>query len=378
LQWGKEKEIRMKRRIGAVALAVVATVLAITGCSADPGTGTEDEVHTLRFTYHLPEDSLHSQAMAWWADEVEERSDGRIVIERYYSEGLCPLVEILACLNDGRADVTGMVTGNHPSELPSVSIVGIPFLSTNQGGFALALRALYEENEGFREEWERAGVIPLAFGPSSNAYLGGDFPIGGIDDLEGHSTRGTGYMQYAAEAIGLAPAQVPYAELYDALDRGVLDTWITSLDGVTGISLQEVTRYFVDPRSGMFTGQANPSISIAAYESLGEDLQQIIDEVSSDLVNVYIEDFFIPGVEADCEKVMPHIESFTTFSDADVAEWKEKLGDKAEQAWITDATNAGVDDAEGLLADFKRLIEENEAEFEEVPVVDICNSMKGN
>jgi TRAP-type C4-dicarboxylate transport system substrate-binding protein len=366
----------MKRRFTAIALAT-ATVAALIGCSASPGEeGEEGEVHTLKFAYHLGEQNYLAQATKWWAEQVEERSDGRIVVEAYYNESLCPFVDILTCLNDGRADLTSVATLNHPTELPSASIVGIPFLTTNQGAAALALRALYEENDSFNAEWEAAGVKPLAFGPGSNAYMGADFPIEGIDDLAGHSTRGTGYLQHAVTAIGMSPVQMAFGELYDALDRGAIDTWVTSLDGAAGISLAEVTGHFIDPRTGMFSGQANPTISAAVYDGLPEDLQQIIDEVSAELGEIYIEEFFLPGVLKDCETVMADVESFTELSDSDVEEWRDLASDLVESKWTEDVAAAGVQDPEALLDDFKRLLKEKEGVIEEVPVVETCNSFK--
>ena len=99
---------------GALRLSTLAAVGGITllGISAPPALAQEK--FTLRLTSPVPRGPAHVEAIQWWADEVEERSGGRIEFQIFYAGSLMGALETLPATRDGRVDGGYMSPGYWP------------------------------------------------------------------------------------------------------------------------------------------------------------------------------------------------------------------------------------------------------------------------
>ena len=96
----------MKKRIWMI---VAAAAMMITACQqaemeAEADTDTAEPV-VLTLANNLPSDSCTSAAIEWFADQVEERSDGRIHIEVYNDSALGDSFSCLEQLQYGSIDM---------------------------------------------------------------------------------------------------------------------------------------------------------------------------------------------------------------------------------------------------------------------------------
>lgn len=358
----------MNRRIYGSVLIIGLSATALAACGTDSApsdTWTLDYSGINRGTYH-------SSAFEWWVAEVEARSDGRITVETFWDESLCPYSDALACVADGRADLAIISPVDHG--LPIMTASTLPFMSNHEPAVGAAMYELYEQNDQFRAEWDNAGVIPLAFPAAHSAYLGTTEEVAGLDDLDGLQVRAVGYVQHAASAVGMVPASIAFSEIYESLERGVIDAWITSVDGSVSSGLPEVTDHVTALGTGVLTSIVNPAISKDVFDSMPTDVQDVILEVSAEYRERFVDEFFVPAVEEDCAAMMSEIESFTELPESEVEQWRETVGNDIADQWIETVEGAGVSDAAGVLDAYRDLLAKNETAIDDVDVVSICNN----
>lgn len=118
-------------------------------------------------------------------------------------------------------------------------------------GVSTSMEQLEEAIEAFRPELEKRvaekfNAKPLAVWPYGPQVFYCNAEIGGLDDFEGLKVRSyTSSMSTLLEALGATPVTMSFAEVYPALQRGVVDCAITSpTSGNTG-NWPEVTTHFL-------------------------------------------------------------------------------------------------------------------------------------
>ena len=269
------------------ASAACATLLLTTACGGSTAADT-DQTYNLRFaSYNVP-DAAEAQTTARWAKDVAEATDGRVTIEFFYQESLLTGVETLPGVADGRADMGFIADAYYPGELPLTTVVGIPFVTANPEAQGRAFIDLYANNEALKAEWENQGVHVLTWAPVPSNIVAVKDPMESLDDLQGRKIRGYGYVSQALEAADASAVGISQSEVYEALQRGVLDgTSGASLDIAVDRDYQEVAPHFVDVNSGNYAMTANV-INSGVWESMPQDIQDAITEVSESYLDDYL------------------------------------------------------------------------------------------
>jgi TRAP-type mannitol/chloroaromatic compound transport system substrate-binding protein len=102
-------------------------------------------------------------------------------------------------------------------------------------------------------------------------------PLKGVADLKGLKMRAAALAADSFAALGASIVTVPGGEIYQALERGVVDaaeyTWLTAN---FGLGMAEVTKYIVFPT---FSGGGNYDwfANMDAWKKLPDDLKKIVE-----------------------------------------------------------------------------------------------------
>lgn len=332
----------MSRRTTTLTALALAGGLALTGCS---GAGPDgEETFELQFaSYNVP-DAAESLAQKEWAKRVEERTEGRVKVEFFFQESLLGAAETLPGVADGRADLGWVATGYHPAELPLTSIVGIPFITQDPNAQNRAMSALYESHEDLRSEWEAQGVHVLGWNPSSANIVASKKEVGSMEDLASVKVRGYGYVSEALSLAGMNAIGLAQPEVYEALQRGVLDaTSGASLNIAVDRKFQEVAPYFVGLDFGTYSITADV-ISKRTWDSLPEDIQQVMTEVSAEQRDFYA-DFLEKQEDQACQDLLAAGGTPVVLPPEETQAWRELAGPEIRAIWEQDVAkaNPGVD-----------------------------------
>lgn len=362
-----------RRRLArwSAALTVLPLLAACGGGGTTSASGQNvggDESIKLSYASPLPKGGLN-YGFDWWADEVEKRTDGRVTFERHYAGSLFGVQETFAALGDGRVDVGWLGSAFFPAELPLFSIAGVPFQTDHPLGQAGAFYELWKSNEQFKAEWEEHGVRPLIFQPWSGGVMGTKKPVKDIDDLDGLRLRTVGFVAPAMKQLGVETVAIPTEELYEAIQRGVVDGYAPfSFDrSIVDAGVTDVAPYTLDPGIGHY---AQPPIAMSqqTWSKLPEDVQKVVVEVAEEFMFDKSLELYAQQQEETCAHIIKNGGTVTRFSEAQRDELRKRVGDVSLETWLKNAEKQGVERAaaekfhEEFLAEHERIAAENEYE----------------
>lgn len=345
-----------------LAALVGSTSLALAACGGGAGTAASDETYNLKFaSYNVP-DAAESKASKQWAKEVEKATDGRVKVEFFYQEALLTGAETLPGVADGRADMGYIAGAYYPAELPLSNVVGIPFVTDNAQAQAQTFQDLYANNDALREEWESQGVHVVTWAPVPPNIVAMKQPADGLGDLEGQKIRGYGYVSEALEIAGASAVGISQSEVYEALQRGVLDgTSGASLDIAADRDYQEVAPNFLDINYGNYAITAN-IINKQTWESMPEDIRSAIEQVSEGYLETYLAE--LDKLEkAACDELLDAGGSVTLLDESETADWESEAGPQIRQIWADDVTSSKPDaDTDAFYDAYTSTLEEYESQ----------------
>lgn len=327
----------------AVAVVAASAAVVVAGCGSSDtetaatgasGESTGGEQVELTFASYIGEAAPQSQALEWWADQVEQRSDGRITVKSYYQESLLKAADLLGGVADGRADIGYISNAYYPAELPLASVVEVPFTTSNAEAQARALKDLYDANEEFQEEWDAQNVRPLLFPAIGSNIVGARDAVEALGDLDGKSIRGLGLINEALQKVGANPVAIAAPEIYESLQRGVIDGYSGfAFEVIPALKLQEVAPHVTDTGLGEYTS-AIIIMNDDTYQSLPDDLRAVVDEVSDEAVERSLE-LLKEAEDATCDAITEAGGAVTRLSDADIEAWKDAVGESLVDEWIS-------------------------------------------
>lgn len=284
------------------AAAALATTVALVGCAGGAGSGEGDaasvdggfaEMEPITLITQSPYGPDHFMSKMWveYADVVEEKSEGKITFDISYASALVPVAEQEAALRDGLLDIAWSMPAYNPGELPvNAMLTEVAFL-TEQTPIVSQLQGYGSSEFGFtqpaiEDEITNAGFFPLITLVQQQPHyplLCASAPATTLDEFAGKRIRvpGAGWAT-EVEALGATPVNLPQAEVYEALERGVIDCAIVAFGNSAASGLFDVTDYWmVDTQVG-FQGWNSTQIIIAdrIWNELPAVAQQLLWEES--------------------------------------------------------------------------------------------------
>lgn len=321
------------RRAGSLRTSCAAlgalSVLVLAGCAeqgpaagGDAGEGvgygaTESEYRAafaqvdpivLNTQTPAPKGSITGSYVEKYLEAVTAWSDGKITFDVAYSNAIAPPAEIDDALADGRLDLGMVLPIYEPAEYPAnAALIESSFISDHSvitGTLhqnAWPLEVAYDTPEIMREFEERGAKLLLpTYTSGSNGILCSS-PHRDLDALKGTqiSVGGAAGVK-EVEGLGAAPVSVVYTELFESLQRGVIDCSLTSLNVATLAGIVEVAPHVViDPDAGFALAPGGMAISQATWDSLPLVAQQLMFDRMDVFIKANIVDKIWPStVEA--------------------------------------------------------------------------------
>lgn len=369
-----EGEAVKKRSRRARGLALIAALsvfgLVAAGCSGsaentpvsgnETGTDTASteaaETYVLRLASPVGPTTAQSKADIWWADEIEARTNGRVKVEFFYQESLVPATDILFAAGSGRIELGYTANAYHPSELPLSAAAGIPFSTKNAEAQVAAFTRMYEENEDFRNEWTSKGVEVLHFHVVTSNIMGTNEPVESLDWFQGKQVRSIGLATQAISAAGASPISISVAEVYESMQRGLLDAYSSvTFEVFTDLGLHEVSNRITD--FGLGTSILVATVVNADYwNSMPEDLRAIIREVDAEFLDNALRILGEVEVQA-CKVLLDSGGSVAILDEGEVQTWRDRVGSTIDDIWLEGAGPNG----EEFLAQFRQILSEEES-----------------
>ncbi len=316
----------------------------------------------IRYADYGPNRGSRAEALQWWADQIEERSGGEVTVEFHWGGALLGGKATLNGVSTGVADAGTVIGFFTPSELRGYNIGDLPVENSDEW---VGLRALFElanENPVLQEEFDGSNVVYLSNFTTGPIQLICTQPVPDVAALSGLKVRASGPYGKALADLGADVQRMSQADVYPALDSGLIDCNQNYYYSMLAYKQYEVADHVVELDWGQ-----NMSFGIFmnknSYEALSEANRQVVDAVSDDFID-HMAQVMIEELEADRAKMVEGIDgesiTVTHFSEADRQKVLE-AGQKQVEAWVAEAEDAGMAGAE-LLADYRERIARYAAE----------------
>jgi TRAP-type C4-dicarboxylate transport system substrate-binding protein len=177
--------------------------------------------------------------------DIEARSGGRLKFEMFYGGSLTPLREALGGLQRGAYEGMVGVLGWWAGMDARFNIAaGCPFLARDTDDYDNLIRTT-----------DLSKMIDRACGRFNTVRVGWDVldgyqiltkikPVRKLEDMQGLKIRAGGIAdKLALKKLGAIPVDVVTAEIYPALEKGVIDGAILNESSTTAYKLEELIRY---------------------------------------------------------------------------------------------------------------------------------------
>jgi TRAP-type mannitol/chloroaromatic compound transport system substrate-binding protein len=278
-----------RRRFIATASGVVAAVAARALVDA-PAVIAQPKIKWRMSTAWTPALDVLQGAAQRLARVVEETSGGRFQIEVYPGGQIMPPLGCFDATSQGTIEAFMAVPSYWagPTKEPALEwFMTIPFGMNPQG-----MAAWYYEGDGLKL-WEEAyapfNLVPRPGFPNG-PQMGGWFrkKITTSGDYKGLKIRMAGLGGKVIDKMGGTAVLTPAAEIYPALERGVIDAaeWVAPHDDIK-LGLHRTARYYYYPGWHEPGTTTEFGFNRKAYEALPADLRRVLDHAAA-AVHLYV------------------------------------------------------------------------------------------
>lgn len=214
-----------------------------------------------------------------FSDAISEATGGNFKVNIHLGAGLAPPKEAIDGIKIGAFQAAGIVEGWHPGKVPTLGILGLPFLPLGDS-FDIQSRvafAYYDHPEVLKDglRWNTRFVMPLLV--PGYEITGRGNPPAAIADLKGRRIHAPGGFGAALKKVGVIPTSIP--EYYGALERGLLDGVVINHPANIGFKLYEVsTWYSTNLRLGILPVVVG--VSQTAIDALPPQYKKLVNEAA--------------------------------------------------------------------------------------------------
>ncbi|MFQ5784464.1 MAG: hypothetical protein ACE5H8_06540 [Alphaproteobacteria bacterium] len=332
---------RGTRRRGA-ALAGLAFCVLTGAARAEP-------VELRLFHAASPKSPAHTLFLKPWAQEIKARSKGRleIVVEPRPS---AETPDLLAALDDGRADLVWTAPGSVPGRYPASEVFELPFMA---GSAEVASQAAEESLRGpLASEFADLHVILLHAGAPLWLH-GAGTPMRRLEDLRGKTLYApTSRIRAALAAWGAVPVTLAGpAEAAAALADGRIDGALLSFGEALPAGVAASARFHAAPGRppGLFVTLYMLAMNKARYEALPDALKRVIDDSAGPALADRVGRTFDAVEKLDLKRGRVAGQVFYRLGDRELRRWRA-AAQPAIDDWIAERDAAGEDGAALLAA----------------------------
>ncbi|WP_028308742.1 TRAP transporter substrate-binding protein DctP [Desulfitibacter alkalitolerans] len=221
----------------------------------------------------------HHQYVLDFADRVYELSGGRLEIEVHPRDAVVPHWESTEVTGQGVLDMTMDWPGVWSGRDVGFNLFAPPPMSLTEGWQVTSWFYDYGVIDIMREAYGEYNLYIPGVTYWQQESLHSTKPIRNVSDFRGLSVRTPpGITADFFQAMGAAPVVLPPAEVYSALDRGVVDAgeWVTPA-GNFSAGYHEVAKYLIWPSPHQNTATIYVAVNKDSWNALSDELKAIFE-----------------------------------------------------------------------------------------------------
>ncbi len=213
-----------------------------------------------------------------WTREVAKASNNQLTIRLFPAMqlgGRPP--DLYRQLVQGISDITFTLPGYTSADFPLMALTELPGTAESAADGTQKIWKLFDKY--LARDFKGSKVLML-WNSDSASLMSRAKPIRTLDDLKGMRIRTPSAAQSAQlEALGAIPIDMPANQIYNNLDRGVIDASMIPMSAALDFKLIEVVKYFT-VNAPLGRSPFLVAMNASRYEKLPADLKKVIDDTT--------------------------------------------------------------------------------------------------
>lgn len=277
---------------------------------------------------------------------LAEKTGGNFVLDLKYGEVLSGPKENLEGVQAGAFEMAMFCAAYDPSKVPLVSGLELPFIPANAKGYQerVAIEEAYIHQPAVLKELEKWNAYPILMGtlPSWGLMGRGEVPKS-LKDLDGRKIMASPQEGKIYSNFGAVTTSIPSVELYQAMDRGVVDAvsfpWTYAF---FTYKLDELSKWWTTDLGGLTGRGTCPYVANKdAYDKLPQQYKDLIESVKPEAYKWH-EEAYKKVDEKNLAKAEKEGLVQTHFTKEELDKLASQARDDIWNGWIKSANDAGL------------------------------------
>ncbi|GAA1555803.1 TRAP transporter substrate-binding protein [Brevibacterium picturae] len=253
-------------------------LLVLSGCN--PARSGKQEKFELRFAHVTSASTPKGLASDFFAEQVEEKSDGRIEVEVFPNSELYGDKDEMQALQSNAVQMLAPASAKFTTIAPSLQVLDLPFIFDHPDEIPEIVSPETEIGKAIyaNPDLEANGLKVLGLWDSGMKQIHSNNATLDPSDMEGKKYRiqPSDVLRTQFETWGGIPSPLAFAEVYNGLQQGLIDGGENTYSNIESQKMHSVQKYVTELDHG-YIGYIL-TVNKRWYEELPEDLQAVIDE----------------------------------------------------------------------------------------------------
>lgn len=266
----------MRSKVLVLVLGAVFVCAAMFGMIGNSVASAQEYTLQLAGAYPSTGNTPRAIATQKLKELIESKSGGKIKLNVYLDSQLGGDREILEGTQLGNISIAAQTTAPQVSFIPELAVFDIPMLFEDLDVARAVLSGPYRKTI---EQWyEKAGLKLLMFEPIFYRETTSNRPLHKLEDFKGLKIRTMENEFHMAfwKALGANPTPMNFAELYVALQQGIVDAQENPYSVIWSAKFYEVQKYLTNTHHIAFI--MTMVMNKDQYDSMPAEYRKVLDE----------------------------------------------------------------------------------------------------
>jgi len=270
--------------------------------------------------------------------DLEEKSKGRIRVTIHPGGALAPAPAHYENVVAGAFDIGWTLQGYTPGRFPLSGIVELPFLWSSAQEATRIFWQLFEELPALQNEYRDVKVLATWTHDLGQLYTTSK-PVRTLEDLRGLKIRAPGPVQVSMlRALGAVPVTMPAGEVYDALERGVVDGLVIGHSAIKSYRLEQLVKHATLANS--YVAAMIVAMNQQSYKKLSAEDRALLDSLTGKRMAMLGAKNYDEEANDGLDALKKVKASFHQLAPPEIEKWKQATA-QVNREWLKEMESKG-------------------------------------
>jgi TRAP-type C4-dicarboxylate transport system substrate-binding protein len=333
----------------ATSAPASSTTAAPAPASTTASTAPAANVRILKFSYDMPSTSAIVPGWTWWADQLQKQTNGAYKIDFYGSGSMVKPTDEMNALSSGIVDIQNVTLTTNIQAYPLTNVLALPstHFPDTLAGFAAereTAKQLLVKFPSLAKEFSQYKMLGWHVVPA-NIMMSKKAKLAVPADVKGLKVGAQGLDLEVVKACGGAPVMIAGPQMYENIDKGVIDVGMTGWVQTSAQKLYEVNNNFLDYGFGQLVQMLD--MNMTTWNSLPPNVQKIMLDLTAQMENID-DQAYLKDVENGRKMAKDKGCTIVVPAGDQRKQW-DAICTPVDQVWLDNMKSKNITDAQAVL-----------------------------